>query len=40
VVVVVAVLREPDLETWLAQCRDGHDDAGPVPPYVEREFRR
>jgi Transposase zinc-binding domain len=30
------------LETWLAQCRDGHDDNddGPVPPYVEREFRR
>jgi hypothetical protein len=29
------------LETWLAQCRDGHDDDdGPVPPYVEREFRR
>ena len=27
------------LETWLAQCREGHDD-GPVPPYVEREFRR
>jgi hypothetical protein len=19
------------LETWLAQCRDGYDDAGPVP---------
>ncbi len=28
------------LETWLVQCRDGHDDAGPVPAYVEREFRR
>jgi hypothetical protein len=28
------------LETWLAQCRDGHDDDGSVPPYVEREFRR
>ena len=28
------------LETWLAQCRDCHDDDGPVPPYVEREFRR
>jgi hypothetical protein len=28
------------LETWLAECREGHDDAGPVPPYVEREFRR
>jgi hypothetical protein len=28
------------LETWLAQCRDGHYDAGPVPAYVEREFRR
>ena len=28
------------LETWLAQCRDGHHDDGPVPPYVEREFRR
>jgi hypothetical protein len=24
------------LETWLVQCRDGHDDAGPVPAYVER----
>ena len=28
------------LETWLAQCREGHDDDAPVPPYVEREFRR
>ena len=28
------------LETWLAQCRDGHQDDGPVPPYAEREFRR
>ena len=28
------------LETWLAQCRDGHDDPWSVPPYVEREFRR
>ena len=28
------------LETWLVQCRDGHDDAGPVPAHVEREFRR
>ena len=28
------------LATWLAQCRDGHHDAGPVPAYVEREFRR
>jgi Transposase zinc-binding domain len=28
------------LETWLAQCREGHDDDGPVPEYVEREFRR
>ena len=28
-------------ETWLAQCREGHDDDdGPVPAYVEREFRR
>jgi len=27
-------------ETWLAQCRDGDYDAGPVPAYVEREFRR
>ena len=27
-------------ETWLAQCREGHNDDGPVPPYVEREFRR
>jgi hypothetical protein len=27
-------------ETWLAHCHEGHDDAGPVPPYVEREFRR
>jgi hypothetical protein len=28
------------LETWLAQCRDGHDDLWSVPEYVEREFRR
>ncbi len=28
------------LETWLAECREGHDDDAPVPPYVEREFRR
>jgi len=28
------------LETWLAQCRDGHDDEWSVPEYVEREFRR
>jgi hypothetical protein len=28
------------LESWLAQCRDGHHDDGPVPAYVEREFRR
>jgi hypothetical protein len=28
------------LETWLAQCRDGDYDAGAVPAYVEREFRR
>ena len=28
------------LETWLAQCREGHDDDEPVPEYVEREFRR
>jgi hypothetical protein len=28
------------LATWLAQCRDGHHDAGPVTAYVEREFRR
>jgi hypothetical protein len=28
------------LESWLAQCCDGHHDDGPVPPYVEREFRR
>ena len=28
------------LETWLAHCREGHDDEGPVPGYVEREFRR
>ena len=27
------------LETWLDHCHEGHDD-GPVPPYVEREFRR
>jgi len=27
-------------ETWLAQCRDGHDDDRPVPEHVEREFRR
>ena len=28
------------LETWLAQCRDGHDDEWLVPEHVEREFRR
>ena len=28
------------LETWLAHGREGNDDAGPVPPYVERGFRR
>jgi hypothetical protein len=28
------------LETWLAQCRDGHDDEWSVPEHVEREFRR
>ncbi len=28
------------LETWLAQGRDGHDDAWSVPEHVEREFRR
>jgi ribosomal protein S27AE len=28
------------LATWLAQCREGHHDGGPVPAYVEREFRR
>ncbi|MCE7939927.1 MAG: IS91 family transposase [Chloroflexi bacterium CFX6] len=28
------------LETWLARCRDGHDDEWSVPAYVEREFRR
>jgi len=28
------------LETWLAQCRDSHDDEWSVPEYVEREFRR
>ena len=28
------------LETWLAQCRDGRDDAWSVPEYAEREFRR
>jgi len=28
------------VETWLAHCRDGHDDEWSVPPYVEREFRR
>ncbi len=28
------------LETWLARCREDHDDAGSVPEYVEREFRR
>jgi len=25
------------LEHWLAHCPEGDDDAGPVPPYVERE---
>ena len=28
------------LETWLAQCRDGHDDEWSVPEHVERDFRR
>jgi hypothetical protein len=28
------------LETWLAHRGEGHDDDGPVPPYLEREFRR
>jgi len=28
------------LETWLAHCRDGHDDEWSVPEHVEREFRR
>jgi len=28
------------LETWLAQCRDGHDDEWSVPEHVERGFRR
>ena len=28
------------LETWLAQCREGHDDEWSVPEHVEREFRR
>jgi len=28
------------LETWLVQCRDGHDDEWSVPEHVEREFRR
>jgi DNA-directed RNA polymerase subunit RPC12/RpoP len=27
-------------ETWLSHCHERHDDAGPVPAYVEREFRR
>ena len=31
---------QEQFETWLAQCRDGHDDEGSVPEYVEREFRR
>ena len=28
------------LETWLAHCRDGHDDPWSVPEHVPREFRR
>jgi hypothetical protein len=28
------------LEPWLAHCREGDDGDGPVPEYVEREFRR
>jgi hypothetical protein len=28
------------LETWLAHCRDSHDDEWSVPEHVEREFRR
>ena len=31
---------QEQLETWLVQRRDVHCDAGPVPAYVEREFRR
>jgi hypothetical protein len=26
------------VESWPA-CREGHDDAGPVPPHVKRESR-
>jgi len=33
-------LRQQHLETWLAQCRDGHDDPWSVPEHVPREFRR
>jgi hypothetical protein len=28
------------LETWLAQCRDSHDNEWSVSEYAEREFRR
>jgi len=28
------------LATWLAHNREGHDDDGPVPECVEREFRQ
>ena len=28
------------LQTWLAHCREGRDEAWSVPEYVEREFRR
>ena len=34
------VASQEHLETWLTQCRDSDYDAGPVPAYVEREFRR
>jgi hypothetical protein len=27
------------LETWLAHCRDGHDDQWSVPEHVQRAFR-
>ena len=37
--VLYRCVQEP-LETWLARCRDGHDEARSVPEHAEREFRR
>lgn len=31
---------QPHLETWLAPVRAAEPDSEPVPPFVERDFRR